>query len=83
MPLIRASIEYLQRLPLYQREKPYWRFVSTTEAIDPDIQRVDNLEFEAFDDILVKDIGEAASLASLIFRQTKRSQTTPTKSRKS
>ena len=45
MPSVQTSIEYLQKLALYEEEKPYWCFLPPSEDFDPDVQRVDNLEF--------------------------------------
>jgi hypothetical protein len=53
MPAIETSLEYLQRLPLYETEKPYWCFLPPHEGFDPDAQRVDNLEFEHYSDITI------------------------------
>jgi hypothetical protein len=58
MPAVQASIEYLQKLALYEEEKPYWCFLPPSEDFDPDAQRVDNLEFEVYPDIQIKDIRE-------------------------
>jgi hypothetical protein len=61
MPSVRASIEYLQKLPLYEDEKPYWCFLPPREGFDPDAQRVDNLEWEEHSDISIEDIRESAT----------------------
>jgi hypothetical protein len=58
MPSVKASLDYLQRLPLYETEKPYWCFLPPREGFDPDKQRVDNLEFEERSDITIHDIRE-------------------------
>ncbi|CAM6001912.1 unnamed protein product [Sphagnum balticum] len=58
MPSVKASLEYLQRLPLYEIEKPYWCFLPPHEGFDPDTERVDNLEFEEHSDITIQDIRE-------------------------
>jgi hypothetical protein len=58
MPAVQASIEYLQKLALYDEEKPYWCFLPPSEDFDPDAQRVDNLEFEDYPDIQIEDIRE-------------------------
>jgi hypothetical protein len=58
MPAVQASIEYLQKLALYDEEKPYWCFLPPSEHFDPDAQRVDNLEFEDYPDIQIEDIRE-------------------------
>src|SRR4051812_39660341 len=56
MPSVKVSLEYLQKLPLYKYEKPYWCFLEPREGFDPDIRRVDNLEFEEYSGIEVRDI---------------------------
>jgi hypothetical protein len=61
MPSVKASLDYLQRLPLYETEKPYWCFLPPREGFDPDKQRVDNLEFEECSDITIHDIRELES----------------------
>lgn len=58
MPSVQANIEYLQKLSLYDKEKPYWCFLPPSESFDPDAQRVDNLEFEDYPDIQIEDIRE-------------------------
>ena len=58
MPDVQATIEYLQDLPLYEDEKPYWCFLPPHEGFDPDKQRVDNLEWEDHEDILIRDMRE-------------------------
>jgi len=58
MPSVQATLEYLQRLPLYDEEKPYWCFLQPHEGFDPDTQRVDNLEFEDHSNIKIGDIRE-------------------------
>ncbi|CZR55426.1 uncharacterized protein PAC_05314 [Phialocephala subalpina] len=58
MPAVEASLEYLQKLPLYEEEKPYWCFLPPHEGFDPDVQRVDNLEFEHHRGITIQDIRE-------------------------
>jgi hypothetical protein len=65
MPAVQASLEYLQKLPLYEEEKPYWCFLAPREGFDPDKQRVDNLEFEAHGDIIIQDIRESSAKISL------------------
>jgi hypothetical protein len=58
MPAVQATLEYLQKLPLYEEEKPYWCFLPPHEGFDPDALRVDNLEFENHSDIKIEDIRE-------------------------
>ena len=65
MPAVQTSLEYLQKLPLYQEEKPYWCFLTPREGFDPDKQRVDNLEFEAHENITIQDIRESSTKMSL------------------
>ncbi|RDW65486.1 hypothetical protein BP5796_10178 [Coleophoma crateriformis] len=61
MPSIKASLEYLQDLEIYEHEKPYWVFLQPREGFDPNKQRLDNLEFEARYNIEVHDIRELDS----------------------
>jgi hypothetical protein len=56
MPDITADIEYIANLPLYATEKPYLCLLPPDEAIDPDVQRLDNLEYETQEGINVTDI---------------------------
>lgn len=56
MPLVKASLEYLQKLSLYEDEKPYWCFLPPHDGFDPNVQRVDNLEFEDRSDIIITDM---------------------------
>jgi hypothetical protein len=65
MPAVQASLEYLQKLLLYEEEKPYWCFLTPREGFDPDKQRVDNLEFEAHENIIIQDIRESSTKISL------------------
>ena len=59
MPSVTATIEYLQKLPLYENEKPYWCFLPPHDGFDPDKQRVDNLEWEDHSNIRIQDIRES------------------------
>jgi hypothetical protein len=65
MPSVKASLQYLQKLPLYEVEKPYWCFLPPHEGFDPDTQRVDNLEFEEHEGITVYDIRELSPAAQI------------------
>jgi len=65
MPEIRATLQYLQDLPLYETEKPYWCLLPPHEGFDPNAQRVDNLEFESRPDILIRDIRESEGVLNL------------------
>lgn len=56
MPDVKSDIEYLQNLPLYKTEKPYYLLKSPDPNFDPDAQRLDNLEYEMHSDIVIRDI---------------------------
>jgi len=56
MPSVQASLEYLQKLALYEEEKPYWCFLQPSEGFNPDLERVDNLEFEEHSGMKINDI---------------------------
>lgn len=56
MPDVKASIEYLQKLPLYETEKPYYALLAPKEGYDPDAKRLDNLEYEVHDNITIADV---------------------------
>jgi hypothetical protein len=60
MPPLNSSIEYLQKLPLYETEKPYWCLLTPRAGFDPDKDRLDNLEFEVIDDITFTDIRDVS-----------------------
>ncbi|RDW76974.1 hypothetical protein BP6252_05027 [Coleophoma cylindrospora] len=59
MPDLISSIEYLQDLPLYKTEKPYWCMLTPRDGFDPDQERLDNLEFEIRDGITITDIRDS------------------------
>ena len=61
MPAVQATLEYLQKLPLYKSEKPYWCFLTPKEGFNPDLQRVDNLEFEDHPNITIYNIRDLPS----------------------
>jgi hypothetical protein len=65
MPCVQTSLEYLQDLPLYEEEKPYWCFLTPRDGFDPDKQRIDNLEFEAHGNITIHDMRESGTKISL------------------
>ncbi|KAI9767664.1 MAG: hypothetical protein M1840_005535 [Geoglossum simile] len=66
MPDIHAAIDYLQDLPLYQTEKPFWCFLPPDHpAPGPDTQRTDNLEFEPHHNLKITDIRTKAAEISL------------------
>ena len=62
MPSNVAEIEFLADLPLYQTEKPYLCLLSPERNIDPDEVRLDNLEFEKYENIHVEDMREHPEL---------------------
>ncbi|RDW56346.1 hypothetical protein BP5796_13251 [Coleophoma crateriformis] len=68
MPTLTSSIEYLQGLPLYDVEKPYWCMLTPREGFDPDKQRLDNLEFETRHGITITDIREADEKPTLAYK---------------
>ena len=57
MPSVRASIDFLADVSLYQYEKPYLVLLSAHESQNVDM-RMDNLEWESHEDILLTDIRE-------------------------
>lgn len=65
MPEVHATLQYLQDLPLYETEKPYWCLLPPHEGFDPNKQRVDNLEFESRPDICIRDITESSEVLNL------------------
>ena len=56
MPDTTGSIEYLQNLPLYATEKPYYALFAPSADFDPNAKRLDNLEYEFHNDIRITDI---------------------------
>ena len=56
MPDIQASLEFLADIPLYEHEKPYLALVPPYDGFDPDMDRMDNLEWEKHEDITIRDI---------------------------
>ncbi|KAI9881843.1 MAG: hypothetical protein M1823_006445, partial [Watsoniomyces obsoletus] len=56
MPEVEASLEFLARLPLYETEKPYLMLPQKGSGLDPDDTRLDNLEFERHDHVIIKDM---------------------------
>jgi hypothetical protein len=56
MPDIEATIEYLQNLPLYETEKPYYCLLAPHDGFDPNAQRLDNLEYETHSNIKISDM---------------------------
>lgn len=62
MPAVQTSIEFLAKLQLYETEKPYLLLPGKDQGLDPDVTRLDNLEFERRDGILVRDMRDDPSL---------------------
>ena len=62
MPAVQTSIEFLAKLQLYETEKPYLLLPGKDQGLDPDKTRLDNLEFERHDGILVRDMRHEPSL---------------------
>jgi hypothetical protein len=58
MPSVQSSLDFLARLALYETEKPYILLPLKGQGLDPDEERLDNLEFETHDGIVMKDIRE-------------------------
>jgi hypothetical protein len=65
MPDIQASIEYLQKLKLYETEKPYYCLLAPHEGFDPDAQRLDNLEYEVHQNITITDMRKSLNEISI------------------
>ncbi|KAL5322242.1 hypothetical protein ACEPPN_010214 [Leptodophora sp. 'Broadleaf-Isolate-01'] len=65
MPQVNATLEYLQNLPLYDVEKPYWCFFAPRDGFDPNLQRLDNLEFEAHENIPINDLRDLTKKADI------------------
>ena len=59
MPDIQASLEFLADIPLYEEEKPYLALLPPHHGFNPDIKRMDNLEWETHSDITIKDIRDS------------------------
>jgi hypothetical protein len=56
MPDIQADLEFLADLPLYASEKPYLCLLEPREGLDPDKDRLDNLEYETHYGITITDM---------------------------
>lgn len=67
MPDIEAQIEYLQKLELYETEKPYYCMLAPRDGFDPDAQRLDNLEYEVHSNITITDMRK--SLADITLEE--------------
>jgi len=62
MPDVRSTLEFLARLPLYETEKPYLYLPGKDEGLDPNVTKLDNLEFEHHSDILIRDMRQHPEL---------------------
>lgn len=62
MAPVRSGIEFLAQLPLYEEEKPYLYLPGKDEGLDPNVMRLDNLEYELHPDILIKDMRQHPEL---------------------
>lgn len=65
MPAVESTLEYLQKLELYEEEKPYWEFQQPHDDFDPNKQRLNNLEFEERSGISILDIRESRADANI------------------
>ncbi|RMZ83334.1 hypothetical protein DV737_g1739, partial [Chaetothyriales sp. CBS 132003] len=63
MSEVKASIEFLAKLPLYETQKPYLLLPSEHQGLDPDEIRLNNLEFERHDDVTIKDMRHIKELS--------------------
>lgn len=65
MPAVFAALEYLQKLDLYNHEKPYWLYVTPRQELELNTQLVNNLEFETWEGILIQDIRQMHTKADI------------------
>ncbi|PVH73595.1 hypothetical protein DL98DRAFT_431000 [Cadophora sp. DSE1049] len=65
MPSVYASLEYLQKLGLYDHEKPYWLYLAPRQDFDPNTEPINNLEFESHEGILIQDLRELHAKADI------------------
>ncbi|EXJ60697.1 hypothetical protein A1O7_04850 [Cladophialophora yegresii CBS 114405] len=63
MPDVRSTLEFLARLPLYETEKPYLYLPGKDEGLDPNVTKLDNLEYEHHSGILIKDVRQHPELS--------------------
>jgi hypothetical protein len=63
MPDVHSTLEFLARLPLYETEKPYLYLPGKDEGLDPDVVKLDNLEYEHHSGILIKDVRQHPELS--------------------
>ena len=56
MPDVITTLEFLARLPLYETEKPYLYLAGKDEGLDPNVMKLDNLEFERHSGITIHDM---------------------------
>lgn len=62
MPSIMADMEFLADLPLYKEEKPFMYLPGKDENLDPDRDRLSNLEFEHHEGIRIEDMRDRPEL---------------------
>ena len=65
MPPVHAALQYLQKLNLYNHEKPYQLYVTPRQDFDPNTQPVNNLEFETREGILIQDLRQMHTKADI------------------
>jgi len=61
MPDIRAGIDYLARLDLYKREKPYLYLLGENDEVEDDVP-LTNLEFTTQPDVQIQDMRDKSGL---------------------
>lgn len=62
MPDVRSTLEFLAKLPLYETEKPYLYLPGPDEGLDPNVTKLDNLEFESHAGVLIRDMRQHSEL---------------------
>jgi len=63
MPPIRATLQFVADIPLYEVEKPYMVLPGRDQDIDPEDERLSNLKFESHDNILIEDMRNMRALS--------------------
>jgi hypothetical protein len=56
MATVAVRLDFLAKSSLYKTEKPYLLLPSPEQNLDPDVDRLSNLEFEAHDGIVVENM---------------------------
>ena len=59
---VRSNLEFLARLPLYDKEKPYVYLPGKDEDLDPSVTKLDNLHFELHP-VLIRDMRRRPELS--------------------